>query len=289
MRAAESTRNAARCHRPNRRPSPTGATGVLILFLAGCAAAGHSELGARTEAPTPLGLDGSATAARQPPQQEADDAALPTGSDQETVSQSTAADAGPDDDANMGRAEADFPSDDAILRALATVRPDAGGGAPPLEGAAALEAAPERVRGRPADVHTKPGRYGGYHVVFGCGPHSLYSVVVVLGLGTVPLPDFGLVPTEVDPEPERQFWRVSKVALKAAGVRSAYGFSGVGPCLTARNHAIGLTLDDFRDVDAAIGNVGAWLVREHYAGEVVLELWPKRRPGDMRPKSHSAP
>src|ERR1700690_1196249 len=276
MRAAESTRNEAQCHRSNRRPSPTWAASVLILFLAGCALVGLSEHGAGTNAPT-LGLDGGATAASQPPQREADDAVVPTGSpDRETVWQSTAADAGPDGDATMQRREADLVSDDAILRALATVRPDAGGGggAPRWGGPVALEPAPEPVRGRPADVHTKPGRYPGYAVWFGCPQKSGDSLVILWGLGTVPLPD-------LESEKE-EYWRLANAALRVAGGWPAYCTAGNGACFCLPNRTIALLLDDFRDVDAAIRNLGAGLARERYVGQVVLELWPRPRPGQHK-------
>jgi hypothetical protein len=147
-----------------------------------------------------------------------------------------AADAGPDGDAKMQGREADLLSDDAILRALATVRPDAGGGAPLLGGAVALEAVPEPVRGRPADVHTKPGRYPGYAVWF-APQKSGYSLVILWGLGTVPLP-------ELESEGE-EYWRVANAALRVAGVRSAYGTAGNGPCFAMPKRTIALLLDDF--------------------------------------------
>ena len=60
---------------------------------------------------------------------------------------------------------------------------------PNVGGAVALEAVPEPVRGRPADVHTKPGRYPGYVVWFGCPQKSGDSLAILWGLGTVPLPE----------------------------------------------------------------------------------------------------
>ncbi len=137
------------------------------------------------------------------------------------------------------------------------------------------------MRGTPGDVHTQARVYPGYAVQFGCRPRwdPAFSVAIVLGLGAVPLPAFGHGDPTQEPNEatiERQFFRLAAKARAAAAVASVYDTPAVAGCNT-NEWAIGLLMDDFRDVDVVLRRVGVWLARQNVSGEVVL--WMKRRPG----------
>jgi len=79
---------------------------------------------------------------------------------------------------------------------------------------------------------------------------------------------------------EAAFWDIAHSVRVAAGVRSIWDVAGVRTCKTSgwwNRCAIGLFLNDWRDVDAAIAGIGSWFAREHFSGEVVLRIEAKRK------------
>lgn len=121
----------------------------------------------------------------------------------------------------------------------------------------------------------QPSSYDGYDVHFDCpgGKYGGMPVVVLRGHGTKELPQFGGKGHPLGPELEKQFFSLAEEARRVADAPSIHHVAGVPPCRTT-GWVIGLELSDYRDVDAAIRNLGTWLVREGLGGEVVLWLLP---------------
>lgn len=168
---------------------------------------------------------------------------------------------------------------------LVAVAPDAGQAKTPP-----APPDPFVLLGTPSDVHTRPGIYSGYEVYVGCPFYEqpLVSAIFVRGTGTREF----LQPTDAqlrdawqrggDREldsmrlrAEGAFWELARSVRAVAGVPSIWGVAGVGTCKTSgwwNGNALGLQLNDWRDVDAAIARIGQWLARERYQGEVVLRI-----------------
>jgi hypothetical protein len=140
----------------------------------------------------------------------------------------------------------------------------------------------------------RPGFYDGYEVYFGCPAHEQpFPTVFVRGTGTRAFEQ----PSEADLlqawkqggdsaldhmrwSAEAAFWDVARSVRVAAGVRSVWAVAGVAPCKASgwwHGWTVGLQMNDWHDVDAAVLGVGSWFAREHYSGEVVLRIEPRHR------------
>jgi hypothetical protein len=104
---------------------------------------------------------------------------------------------------------------------------------------------PSDVKGSPGDLHTQPGTYAGYRVSYPCSEASVN--VGVEGVGANP------VTTSND------ISRVGTDLLAAlADVPSVWGGAGYGvQCHAGTGTRV--SLDDWRDVDAVVARIGAYL------------------------------
>ncbi len=237
--------------------------GFVVVDLGGCVASGPPSASPRAEPAAPDPAD----AGLRPPV----DLASPVLEDGDVV-----ADPGSDasDGMPMEWASSIDPLDASVPGAASYVLPavDASVGG---EARSAL-ARVGGVLGSPADVRTRPGTFNGYWVGFGCSQPSFsarwqgFSTVIVLGKGARAFPG------------DDAFARLAGAVRGAARAPSVFATSGWDPCYTA-GQAIRLSVNDYRDVDAMIHRIGAWLARQDYGGEVQLDMAPKPTVGPHRP------
>jgi hypothetical protein len=133
------------------------------------------------------------------------------------------------------------------------------------------------VSGSPADVHTPEGPQRGYVVYRQCTRYPYYDVVAVGGNGTKDIPQFGLASPLFGKKPsaeiEADFWAFARAAARAAAVSSIDDVAASATCFGAGNgYGVIVHLHDWRQVDQAIRNLGAWLARGDWNGEFIL--WP---------------
>jgi hypothetical protein len=116
------------------------------------------------------------------------------------------------------------------------------------------------VQGNEADIHTLSGAYAGYRVerrARGQGPS-----VTVIGTGATPFP------FHQDLNDRRLFEAFRREVVAVAAARS---LNGSGDYLGT---AFQLWVTDYRDVDAIVERLGAWLAGRNYRGTIVIEVMP---------------
>lgn len=104
---------------------------------------------------------------------------------------------------------------------------------------------PSDVTGSPSDLHTPPGSYAGYRVSYPCS--GSWVNVGVEGVGANPVTTINGV-TRVGAD----------ILASLADVPSVFGGGGYGlQCHSGVGTSV--SLDDWRDVDAVIARIGAYL------------------------------
>jgi hypothetical protein len=134
-----------------------------------------------------------------------------------------------------------------------------------------------RVSGSPADVHTPEGAAQGYVVYKHC---TSGGAVAVCGNGTKAIPQFGPASPSFGEKPlddlRAEFQTFARAAAQAAGVSSIDGVDPGPTCFGASpGYSVLLHMHDWRQVDQAIRNLGRWLARGNWNGEMILDLTPR--------------
>jgi len=123
------------------------------------------------------------------------------------------------------------------------------------------------VLGTPDDMTSIAGRFDGYMLITHCTTGLGGAAIAVVAGGATPF-DFLAAPDSLGLQ--EQFRARVAAELRGVDVRA----TGFGQACHGGEPAFHVTLHDWREVDRAVQQLGAWVGRDRLRGEIVLFVAP---------------